>query len=79
MPIKRNLFMRRTYFNPMINPRKVGSWKRHQRIGGGGGGIRPPPLKIALRAVFGNLFHTILETYINEEPIPKIRSLALKF
>ena len=28
------------------------------------------------RAIF---FDTILETYINEEPMPKIRTLALKF
>ena len=39
----------------------------------------PPPWKLDSGLILANFFDTILETFINEEPVPKIRSLALKF
>ena len=39
----------------------------------------PPPINNAFRAVLGQFFYTILEIYINEEPMQKIGSPAFIF
>ena len=53
---------------------KVKPWE-----GVGGGFHTPPPINNAFRPVFGQFFHTILEIYINEEPMQKIGSPAFIF
>ena len=58
------------------NPGKVGSLKRHQRLGGA---VSAPPRISPFGFFFDFFFDTILETYINEEPMQRIGSLAFKF
>ena len=67
----------KTQENQYINPRKAGSLKRHQRLGGGADSA--PPWILPFGFFFDIFFDTILETYINEEPMQRIGSLAFKF
>ena len=41
--------------------------------------IPPPPMNNAFRLFLGSFFYTILEIYINEEPMQKIGSPAFIF
>ena len=60
-----------------LNPSKVGSLKRHQRLGGG---CLSPPSGYCPSDFFCNFFlYHPWNIYINEAPMQKIGSLAFKF